>query len=168
MDVPATPVAEEWVFTDHDLETLLASSRAGGLIYIWSPHMPYSVKGLREIRAVGERLDLTVTPLLDPQADAALSASVVDEEALPFTALRYLKSTKLFERGATLHFPTLLVFSHGRVSQQMLPGYTSPAVYEAFIKNQLAVMSPQPMADVAHLDAHRMRPAWTEIAEPQP
>lgn len=126
------------VFSDVDLEELLLSTPAGGLIYVWSPHMPYSVKGLRDIADIGGRVGLSVTPLLDPYAEARLSARVVEEAGLPPAALRSLNSPALFDRGATLHFPTLFVFAHGRLAEHMLPGYTSPAVYEAFIEEQLA------------------------------
>lgn len=132
------PVGHNSVFSDDDLEDLLRSRRAGGLIYVWSPHMPYSVKGLRDMAVLGARVGMPVTPLLDPYAETTLSVRVVQEAELPREALRSLASPTLFARGATLHFPTLLVFAHGRLAEQMLPGYTSPAVYETFIEEQLA------------------------------
>jgi hypothetical protein len=102
--------------------------------------MPYSVQGLVEVLALGERLALTVVPLLDPDADPGLARETVRSAGLPaeaLEALRPMRSNRLLERGVTLHYPTLLLFRHGRLLETMLPGYVSPAVCESFVRERL-------------------------------
>ena len=134
---PRSPAVEPLDFTDRDLHTLLEadySAGTGGLIYSWSPHMPYSVKGLAEIAELARRRGLQLVPLLDPQADLELAEAAVPAE-LP--TLRRLDSRVLIDRGLSLHYPALLVFSQGSLGDTVLPGYTSPERYDRFVSEQL-------------------------------
>lgn len=144
---PAPPAIGEGgaaQFTDAALARLLDAETlpgVSGILYIWSPHMPYSVQGLAEVLALGKRLELTVVPLLDPDADAGLAARVVQARHLPREVLRPMRSNRLLERGVTLHYPTLVLFREGRLLESMLPGYVSPAVCEAFVRGRLGALS---------------------------
>ena len=130
----ATPLVE---FDDAELRTVL-SQHERGLIYVWSPHMPYSVQGLIEILELGGQHDLHVVALLDPFAERALVLQTLRQHGLPGTASRRVRSPQLLTRGVTLHYPALLVFHEGALDDQLLPGYTTPAAYLAFIESRLA------------------------------
>jgi len=123
-------------FTDQDLANLLASA-SRGVIYVWSPHMPYSVRGAVEARRLIDQLELTPILLLDPNADAALASREREGHVLPVSAMRRMQATSLWRMGVTQHFPTVVVFADGRLDAQMLPGYTPPADLLAFIRQRL-------------------------------
>lgn len=123
-------------FDDHDLAALLAGG-ARGVIYLWSPHMPYSVQGARDVHRVAADLGLTAVLLLDPYAEPALTEQVLRAQRLPASAARRVRARALLERGVTQHFPTVVVFERGRLDAQMLPGYTPPRALRAFIRQRL-------------------------------
>lgn len=123
-------------FDDADLAALLHRV-SSGVIYLWSPHMPYSLAGAAEARGVATELGLQPVLLLDPYADAALAIAASRKHRLPATAMRRARADALWRMGATQHFPTAVVFESGRLDAQMLPGYTPPADLRAFIRQRL-------------------------------
>ncbi len=129
-DLPPTP------FHDRDLGSLLRE-HASGVIYLWSPHMPYSVQGAREAREVAQALGIRSVLLLDPYAEPALAGSAARSSRLPARALRRMRAGALSRMGATQHFPTAVVFAAGRVDALMLPGYTPPGDLRAYILQRL-------------------------------
>jgi len=134
--------AHAQTFSATDLDRLLHAQRAG-VIYLWSPHMPYSVRGAREAAAVAARLQLNLTLLLDPFADPRLAAQTGRSQGLPAAALRTVQAPALLARGATQHFPTVIVFRDGHLAPGMLPGYTPPDRLGAYLARELT-------ADGAH------------------
>jgi len=113
-------------FSDADLQSLLDASRSRhskGLIYVWSPHMRYSVRGAKEIYGVADALGLELTVLLDPVADSDLARVVARRERLDVRALRALASRELHARGMLLHLPAFVVYEDGRVIEAVYRGY---------------------------------------------
>lgn len=141
--LPASPAPTDAgvnEFTDTDLQSVLgpdAPCGETGLIYVWSPHMPYSVRGLVEIRDLAAARDLTVIDLVDPHADAALTRHVSQHSGSAAPRLRAMRSTKLYHRGVTLHYPSLVVFRDGQILEPLLPGYARASVYAKFIDEHL-------------------------------
>ncbi|MDH3453208.1 MAG: hypothetical protein OEN20_12405 [Gammaproteobacteria bacterium] len=123
-------------FTDHDLARLL-DNHTRGVIYLWSPHMSYSVRGAAEAQRVVDGLGLVSVLLLDPHAEPALVASVRRSHRLPDSATRRMRASALWDIGATQHYPTVVVFASGRLDAQMLPGYTPPGDLRAYIRQRL-------------------------------
>jgi len=123
-------------FNDHDLARLL-KNHTRGVIYLWSPHMPYSVQGASEARRVAQELAVESVLLLDPYADSELTSHVLQSQRLPSSATRRVRADALAKRGATQHFPTAIVFERGRLDVQMLPGYTPPEDLRAYIRQRL-------------------------------
>lgn len=123
-------------FHDRDLDSLL-HEQGSGVLYLWSPHMPYSVQGAREARQVADALGIRPVLLLDPYAEPALAGSTARVNRLPAGALRRMRAGRLSRMGATQHFPTAVVFAAGRVDVRMLPGYTPPADLRDFIRQRL-------------------------------
>lgn len=123
-------------FNDQDLANLL-KNETRGVIYLWSPHMPYSVHGATEARRVVEGLGLKSVLLLDPYAESALANRVLRSHHLPYSAMRRAHAKDLSKMGATQHFPTAIVFERGQLDVQMLPGYTPPSDLHAYIRQRL-------------------------------
>ncbi len=108
-------------FSDFDLDKLIRQTKVEDFsnlywIYIWSPHMNYSVRGLREAGRIAQ-MDTRVhlVPILDPNARTGGS-----EHEHPILA-----SDRLIEEGALLHFPAVFLIRNGRLSKVRL-GYDPP------------------------------------------
>ena len=123
-------------FNDRDLARLL-KNHTRGVIYLWSPHMPYSVQGASEVQRVAHELAVESVLLLDPYAESELTDHVLRSQHLPSSATRRVRADVLANRGATQHFPTAIVFERGRLDVQMLPGYTPPEDLRAYIRERL-------------------------------
>ena len=116
-------------FSDADVAKLIQRSGAAEdsslyWIYIWSPHMNYSVMGLREARRIA-RLDprVQLIPILDPNAQAQAGK---DNHPV-------LTADRLIEQGALLHFPAVFYVSGGRLSPPRL-GYDPPALTRELLR----------------------------------
>ena len=136
-------------FTDRDLERTLRRVNRG-VLYLWSPHMPLSVSGMRSLESATGQLGIALEPLLDPLADARYAMQTAAAEGLPPAALRPLASVELTFRDLTTHAPSIQVFADGRLVGGMLPGYRDPDYYRTFIERQLgAPPSAQPPPQTA-------------------
>ena len=140
-------------FTDKDVLALV-KSQPRGVIYVWSPHMPYSysaqqekngangIKNIEEaVRLVeaqtGQSLALTIAA--DPGASPDLiDGLVAAEPSLEPTMGRPVQSIELLFRDVNHHYPALLVFEDGRISRHVYPGVESPEKYASYILGQLA------------------------------
>jgi hypothetical protein len=121
--------------TDALLEEALgaASDRAGLVVYAWSPHMPLSVDGWREIAATADRLDLSALPTLIAHADTDFARREAARGGIPQQGLRVVSSVELVMRDLQVHAPSILVFSGERVSP-VLPGYRNADGYRSFLE----------------------------------
>jgi hypothetical protein len=123
-------------FTDADLRRTVSSARGGGargvVVYLWSPHMPLSVDGYREIQAAAKDHGLGLVALLFPGSNLDFAAAAAERAGIPADALREAASVELTFRDALVHAPTILVFDGDRVSA-VLPGYRSAEGYRGFL-----------------------------------
>ena len=115
--VHASPAGDRSTrFTDDDLRDALLRHQAGGLVvYAWSPHMPLSVEGFREV------------------AEADFARREAERAAIPLSGLREMDSVELIQRGVQLHAPSIIAFGYGRVSA-LLPGYRNADGYGRFLE----------------------------------
>jgi hypothetical protein len=125
------------VLTDDDVEQILAGGEAG-VFYAWSPHMPLSVDGLGEILAAGERLGISVTPVLSSHANVEYARDRAGRADLPDGIFRRCLSVELEKRDFNVHAPAVLVFNDGRFISPVIPGFRYAADYEALIGRFLA------------------------------
>ncbi len=130
----APPAKGKNSFTDHDLEKIRQGRRAA-VIFLWSPHMPLSVKALPELQSIAAKLDVDFVPVLDPDAAAGAVEPVAKEHHFDPKFLKRAYSIELSYRGAHLHYPSVLVVSaEGRISR-LYPGYwASPEIIESFLR----------------------------------
>ena len=117
-------------FTDDDYQkTLRNDSRV--LFYSFSPSMPLSLEGLKEVRRAAHALHATLVVLADPAASPTEILSVGDLQ------IRYQKSTSLRNQGIQLHYPSLVVSNNHRVAGPPIAGYKSHAGYVTLVSDLL-------------------------------
>ena len=121
-------------FTDADLRAGLGERAT--VVYTWSPHMPLSVDGYREIAQASRALDARLIPVLFAGGDRAFARSEAQRVGIPDEGLREIASIELVFRDAHVHAPTILVFHAGRVSP-VLPGYRNADGYRRFLEEFL-------------------------------
>ncbi len=120
-------------FTDDDLRSLVSSSTSAIVFYVWSPHMPLSLDGYREIAAACDALDLQLVPLLFGGGDLLFAERAASSAGIPRHGLREIASIELILRDAQVHAPTVILFEGRRVSPA-LPGYRNWEGYRSFIE----------------------------------
>lgn len=123
-------------FTDDTLKRLL-DTRPAGVIYAWSPHMPYSLVGIDTIRSVTKKLGIALTLVMDPNADETFAKDQAKGKVHP-SGFSRIESIELLNRGMTMHFPSLLVYAKGKFVSPLYPGVKSKKDYESFIKQFFA------------------------------
>jgi hypothetical protein len=141
--------------TDHGILEMVRVN-PHGVIYVWSPHMPFSyssaqeesgANGLRNIheavervaRALGEPVALDIG--VDPTASASLIRSVVrGEPHLDDGMARPVHALELFFRNMNHHYPAVLVYSNGLISRHIYPGVETPDKYAQVIVGQIEAL----------------------------
>lgn len=131
--ISAWPVAQELdTLTDEHIDAILGGG-SSGVFYAWSPHMPLSVDGLREILAAGEQLGLVVIPVLSSHANITYARDRIEGQNLPESVLRQSRSVVLTGRDLFVHAPAILIFDGGEFVSPVLPGFRFAADYESLI-----------------------------------
>ncbi len=110
-------------FTDGELNRVMRN-HPRGLIYVWSPHMPLSVQGLPEARALAKEMGLAFTAVVDAHAAAP---------AGDWT----LASPKLLRLGVANHYPAMVIHRHGRLLPHYVQGYEPPAGLRRYLSDIL-------------------------------
>ena len=128
--------------TDEEVAATLDSATAG-VFYAWSPHMPLSVDGLHEILAVGERLDITVTPVLSSHANVTYARDRIDGRGLPESVLRQGHSPRLIEHDLFVHAPAILIYADGKFVSPVIPGFRYADDYEELISRFVTAARPE-------------------------
>lgn len=118
--------------TDSRLDTLVRANQRG-MIYVWSPRMPLSVGGIEQARRAALELGIAFTAVVAETNEAELSTLQVDAS---FTTR--MESLELVYRNATIHYPTALFYSAGRIIDGAFPGYKNVATYVKFAERQFA------------------------------
>lgn len=139
-----SPVATANRFTDRELRQLLEENPKG-LIYIWSPNMPYSYQqrlkgksGVEIVRELGRKMGLHVTIVLDPAASAGYARQLIGQHSyMRPESLRSVQSIELALRSMGTHFPALIVYAGGRLSRFGYPGLGTELEYAKYIRGEL-------------------------------
>lgn len=126
------------ILRDQQLVELINSKKAG-LIYVWTPHKPISVDGLKQAKKAAEKLKLPLYSVVDPNSSAESVKQVVKDLKLSFENIFYFNSFELQYRGMRLHYPSLIVFNQGQWASQVRRGYEDAAVYEEYLKSILEI-----------------------------
>lgn len=113
--VKSFPHAKAKGFSDKDLAAFVAKNKTGA-IYVWSPRMDLSLKGIKEIQAAAREKKLPLLILLDKDVSESERQSL--EKKLGKETTKIADSFELNMRHVQMHFPALLVFK----DQKILPG----------------------------------------------
>lgn len=135
------------VLDDLNLRGLMAA-KGQGIIFVWSPHMPFSYRttssgksALEIIQELSDRLGLNLVVRVDPNANPDFVNRIVAKEPklqrdpnskYPATSIEFL-----FRRAGN-HYPNVLVYSNGKLSRNTIPGRAEYAKYEKLITEALS------------------------------
>ena len=136
-------------FADEDYQNVLRS-QSRVFFYTFSPSMPLSLNGLKEIHAAAESLGATLVPLADPAAREVEVLKVGDAR------IRYQRSQFLRDRGIQLHYPSVMVANGNKLVGARIAGFKTRGEYVTLISE---------MIDVPWKDALRLT---REVALPRP
>ena len=121
-------------FLDQDLRKLLKDSKEG-IIFLWSPHMPYSVGSLYPLQKIAKKLKLPLTVLMDPLADDRETKKVIKRFSLPLKLTKKNRAERLLLQGASLHYPNYFFYKEGKVSHIQLFGAKGEEAIHDALKN---------------------------------
>ena len=130
----AKPTRSKNSFFDSDLKTLLKNSKKG-IIYIWSPHMPYSVGSLYPLKKMAKKWNIPLTVLMDPNAHDEETTKVIKQFSLPLNLTKKNKAKKLLFQGSSLHYPNYFFYSEGKLSPIQLFGAKGEEALNEVFKN---------------------------------
>jgi hypothetical protein len=136
---PFSAAERQEVFTDEDLAQALATKKKG-LIYVWSPSFEFSVQTYPNFKKAAAALGLETIIVMDPQASAPMLAKM-EKTYRDVPGGKKNESIELINRGVGVHYPTVLPFVNGKLSNRYLRGAFSTEQYTASI--------PKAMADAA-------------------
>ncbi|WP_025410532.1 hypothetical protein [Gemmatirosa kalamazoonensis] len=125
-------------FTDDSLRATMRVHRRG-MVYVWSPGMPLSVRGLAEARAAASALGVGFTAVVADARPGELEIVRHD----PVDA-RTMDALELVYRDATIHYPTALLYADGKPLGTAIPGYKSRDTYEALARGRFAGVAHAP------------------------
>jgi hypothetical protein len=138
-------------FTDHTLVEQMKKNKSG-VLYLWSPNMSFSYStgygvdrnGIGLIKKAVQQLggEVALDIAMDPaakqsQLDRILANPKVNQQ-LNASMLRPAHSLEVMMRGMDHHYPSIIVYSNGRIGKGMLPGVATADGYAKFIKKQIA------------------------------
>jgi hypothetical protein len=123
-------------FSDLDLITSVEQNKKG-IVFVWSPHMPCSVKGLHSIQKTAEVMHLPLIALLDPASNRAFAKKLAQKEKFPDTVLRTVDSMELLLRGMTQYLPSVQIFSNQVMQGPVFRGFQDNTNYQRFVESNL-------------------------------
>ncbi len=129
------------VFNDSNLNDLLKSS-SWGVIYVWSPFMPLSIEGIKEIRqAMTEKGKGKLTILVDGKANIKAATDLVEKGIVNAEDIRQVDSPELLARGVALHYPSAYIYKSRFLSNRSYIGHKSATVYSKWIDSEIKALT---------------------------
>ena len=119
-------------FSDADYQNVLRT-QPRVLFYTFSPSMPLSLNGLKEIHAAAESLGAGLVPLADPAASEVEILKVGDAR------IRYQRSEFLRDRGIQLHYPSVLVANGHSLVGTPIAGFKTRTEYITLISEMVNI-----------------------------
>ena len=123
-------------FTDFDLQNHLNKS-SRGIIYLWSPHMPYSIGNFYPLQRVSQKLNIPVLILMDPHANKRETAKVIKKFSIPKKFTRKNLSQSLITKGSALHYPNFFFYKEGELRPFQLFGAKGEEAIQEIVNKYL-------------------------------
>lgn len=120
-------------FLDANLKKI-ESNKWTGIVYAWSPRLPFSAKGISHILKAGQKLKMPVLFLADGEAP---SDEVAQFAKMYNVSARRMRSQILMSAGASLQYPSVFVFQNGRRMGTVIPGFKRSEIYVQMIQSEL-------------------------------
>ncbi len=129
-------LAQEKKFTDIELKKILRTQKSG-LIYVWSPGMPLSEKGLVEAEKLCAQNKINFVALSDPQSNLFIKDASTYDDLRKQSLAHPMASMQLQELGTLDHFPAMIFFKDGKIVKPILHGYESIEGMKIFLNTYL-------------------------------
>jgi hypothetical protein len=126
-------------FTDLEFSRLVTKNKQDNkvtVIYLWSPSMNLSIKGLEEVTSLSKHLSFELLPLLDPFAKELAARNVIRKMNWPLSYITKMDSATLQRENGLIHFPSVFVLKNGVLSK-VRPGYDNPESFINFYKSAI-------------------------------
>ncbi len=107
-------------FDDDSLAEQMKKSKTG-LIYVWSPEMNHSAKYFKLFRDVAKKMKISFIPILDPRTASVEVDRIAKVFGTPNENIK-LNSIELYMRNITIHYPSSVVFHHGKLDENLIVG----------------------------------------------
>lgn len=121
--------------TDEKLHKIVQSPK-GAMIYLWSPRMVYSVKESRVFKQVADQLGLEFFSVVDSSAGKNL-LNTFDLKLYPHLKSQKDQSLELLMRGATVHYPSVLISKNKKLSNFPIVGVYKEDLLKAKVYTQM-------------------------------
>lgn len=119
-------------FTDSELSKFI-TTHGTGVIYVWSPRMDLSVKGIQEIQKAAREKKLPLLVLMDKDTPEAERMKL--EKTLGKEATRTVDSFELDMRHVQMHFPAVLMFKDKKILSGVKYGFEKAHRYKLDLDN---------------------------------
>lgn len=126
-------------FSDAELDKTL-NANPWGVIYVWTPYMPLSVEGLKEIRDAVHAKGGNLTVLLDPKADPVEAKKWIGKGATD-ADLNPATSDELNSREMGLHYPIAFIYKNKFLSNRTYVGFKYNNIYQKWIDIESAELA---------------------------
>ncbi|MFY7992218.1 MAG: hypothetical protein ACOVP4_02915 [Bacteriovoracaceae bacterium] len=127
------PVSSDF-YADDKLARFVDKNKKG-IIYVWSPRMGLSEKGVEQIKLAAKKKKLPLLVLLDKEVSKDEVAQLKKKYGDP--SIVQADSFELKMRNASQHFPALLVFKDKKISTKVKYGYEKASQYELDLERML-------------------------------
>lgn len=128
------PAPQPGMVTDKDIGAFVKDKKTGA-IYIWSPRMILSQKGIPEITKAAAALKLPLLVLLDKDVPAKEVKQL--RKVLGPVAVKQVDSLELRMREIGQHFPALIVFKDSKILSEVKYGFEKSDRYQSDLTRML-------------------------------
>ncbi len=124
--------------SQHESLIEMLKGKRAGVLYLWSPHMPPSVYGLKQAIEATKKLGISLVPVLHPDSDTTAALKVLKKNNLDLKFARTTLDAELNYLNLNQHPPSLAIFKDHQWVGKVLPGAESAKTYSEFIRYALS------------------------------
>jgi hypothetical protein len=121
-------------YADDKLSKFISDNQTGA-IYVWSPRMGLSEKGMEQIKLASKKKKIPLLVLLDKEVSKNEVAKL--KKKYGTGSIIQADSFELKMRNVSQHFPALLVFKDKKILTKVKYGYEKASQYELDLERML-------------------------------